>query len=84
MKGLDPKGPLQCLGFQLRIKRVYQVPINYSFLWLVKYNLNTVILVITKTLFLAFMFPLQKKPLQKLLQITKCLFAANPSFTTYP
>ena len=37
MKGLEAKGPFSCLGLQVRIKRAYQVPINFSLLWLVKY-----------------------------------------------
>ena len=40
MKGLEAKGPFLCLGLQARFKRAYQTPINYSFLWLVKYYLN--------------------------------------------
>ena len=40
MKGSEAKGPLMCLGLQVRFKRAYQTPINYSFLWLVKYYLN--------------------------------------------
>ena len=41
MKGLEAKGPFSCLGLQVRFKRAYQIPINYSFLWLVKYYLNS-------------------------------------------
>ena len=41
MKGLEAKGPFLCLGLQVRLKRAYQTPINYSFLWLVKYYLNS-------------------------------------------
>ena len=40
MKGLEAKGPFSCLGLQLRIKRAYQTPINFSLLWLVKHHLN--------------------------------------------
>ena len=29
-----------CLGLQVRIRKAYQKPINYSLLWLVKYYLN--------------------------------------------
>ena len=41
MKGLEAKGPFSCLGLQTRFKRAYQTLINYSFLWLVKYYLNS-------------------------------------------
>ena len=37
MKGLEAKGPFSCLGLQVRFRRAYQKPINYTFLWLVKY-----------------------------------------------
>ena len=40
MKGLEAKGPFSCLGLQLRMKRAYQIPINFSFLWFVKHYLN--------------------------------------------
>ena len=40
MKGLEAKGPFLCLGLQVRIKKAYQTPINFSLLWLVKYYLN--------------------------------------------
>ena len=41
MKGLEAKGPFLCLGLQVRFKRAYQTPRNYSFLWLGKYYLNS-------------------------------------------
>ena len=41
MKGLEAKGPFLCLGLQVRFKKAYQTPINYSFLWLVKYYLKS-------------------------------------------
>ena len=41
MKGLEAKGPFSCLGLQVRFRRAYQTPINYSFLWLVKSYLNS-------------------------------------------
>ena len=40
MKGLEAKMPFLCLGLQVRIKRAYHIPINFSLLWLVKYYLN--------------------------------------------
>ena len=40
MKGLEAKGPFLCLGLEVRFKRAYQTPKNYSFLWLVKHYLN--------------------------------------------
>ena len=40
MKGSEAKGPFSCLGLQVRFKRAYQTPINYSLLWLVKYYGN--------------------------------------------
>ena len=40
MKGLEAKGPFLCSSLQVRIKRAYQIPINFSPLWLVKYYLN--------------------------------------------
>ena len=41
MKGLEAKGPFLCLGLlQVKIKRAYHIPINFSLLWLVKYYLN--------------------------------------------
>ena len=41
LKGLEVKGLFSCLGLQIRFKRAYQIPINYSFLWLVEYYLNS-------------------------------------------
>ena len=41
MKGLEAKGPFSCLGLQVRLKRAYQTPINYSFLSVGKYYLNS-------------------------------------------
>ena len=41
MKGFEAKGPFWCLGLQVRFKRAYQIPISHSFLWLVKYYLNS-------------------------------------------
>ena len=41
MKGLEAKGPFSCLGLTTRFKRACQIPINHSFLWLVKYYLNS-------------------------------------------
>ena len=41
MKELEAKGPFPCLGLQVRFKRAYHTPINRSFLWLVKYYLNS-------------------------------------------
>ena len=40
VKGLEAKGPFLCLGLQVRIKKAYQIPINYLFFCPVKYNLN--------------------------------------------
>ena len=40
MNGLEAKGPFLCLGLQVRINRAYQIPINFSLLWLVKHHLN--------------------------------------------
>ena len=41
IKGLEAKGPFSCLGLQVVFKSAYQIPINHSFLWLVKYYLNS-------------------------------------------
>ena len=41
MKGLEAKGPFLGLDLQVRFKRAYQTPINYSLLWHVKYYLNS-------------------------------------------
>ena len=41
LKGLEAKGPFTCLGLQVRFKRAYQTPINYSYLWLLKYYLSS-------------------------------------------
>ena len=40
LKGLEAKGPFLCLGLKVSIKRAYQVQLDYSFLWLVKYYLR--------------------------------------------
>ena len=41
MKRLEAKGPFSCLGLQVRFERAYYTPRNYSFLWLVKYHVNS-------------------------------------------
>ena len=39
-EGLEAKGPFSFLGLQVIMKRAYQISINFSILWLVKYYLN--------------------------------------------
>ena len=40
MKGLEAKGPFLCLCLQVRIKKAYQIQINFSLLRLVKHYFN--------------------------------------------
>ena len=39
-EGVRSKTAFMCLGLQLRIKRAYQIPINFSLLWLEKHYLG--------------------------------------------